>query len=42
LALGVGHVDPLDIAYATDVDRFDFAMEVTRDADGLRLDRVDA
>ncbi len=39
LALGEGHVDPLDIAYATDVDRFDFAMEVTRDADGLRLDR---
>lgn len=41
LALGAGHVDPLDIAYATDVDRFDFAMEVTCDADGLRLDRVD-
>ncbi len=42
LALGDGHVDPRDIAYATDVDRFDFAMEVTRDADGLRLDRRDA
>ena len=39
LALGVGHVDPLDIAFATDVDRFDFAMEVTRDAYGLRLER---
>lgn len=38
LALGEGHVDPLDIAYATDVDRFDFAMEVTRDDHGLRLD----
>lgn len=41
LALGEGHVDPDDIVLATDVDRFDFAMEVTRDADGLRLDRVD-
>jgi 2-phosphosulfolactate phosphatase len=40
LALGPEHVDPEDIAYATDVDRFDFAMEVTRDALGLRLDRV--
>lgn len=26
---------------AIDVDRFDFAMEVTRTADGLRLERVD-
>lgn len=40
LALGDGHVHPDDIAYATDVDRFDFAMEVTRTAEGLRLDRV--
>jgi 2-phosphosulfolactate phosphatase len=40
LALGAEHVDPEDIAYATDVDRFDFAMEVTRDHLGLRLDRV--
>lgn len=41
LKLGEGHVHPDDIAYATDVDRFAFAMEVTRIADGLRLDRVD-
>lgn len=41
LALGAGHVDPADIAFATDVDRFAFAMEVARDADGLRLDRRD-
>ena len=40
LAIGEGHVDPLDIAYATDVDRFAFAMEVTRDDHGLRLDRT--
>ena len=40
LALGAEHVDSLDIAYATDVDRFDFAMEVTRDGRGLRLDRT--
>lgn len=39
LALGAGHVDARDIAYATDVDRFDFAMEVTRDEEGVRLDR---
>ncbi|MDQ6696259.1 MAG: 2-phosphosulfolactate phosphatase [Actinomycetota bacterium] len=30
LALGAGHVHPDDIAYATDVDRFAFAMEATR------------
>jgi 2-phosphosulfolactate phosphatase len=42
LALGSGHVDPEDIAYATNVDRFDFAMEVTRDPLGLRLDRQQA
>ena len=41
LALGAGHVDPTDIALAVAVDRFAFAMEVTRDAEGLRLDRVD-
>jgi 2-phosphosulfolactate phosphatase len=41
LLLGAEHVHPDDIAYATDVDRFAFAMEVTRDADGLRLDRLD-
>ncbi|MGI8756667.1 MAG: 2-phosphosulfolactate phosphatase [Acidimicrobiales bacterium] len=41
LKLGEGHVHPDDIAYATDVDRFAFTMEVTRTADGLRLDRVD-
>lgn len=40
LALGAGHVDPRDIDYAVTVDRFDFAMEVTRDADGLCLERV--
>ena len=40
LALGERHVDPRDIEYATDVDRFDFAMEVTRDDLGLRLDRT--
>jgi len=41
LLLGPEHVDPDDIALATAVDRFAFAMEVTRDPDGLRLDRVD-
>ena len=42
LAVGVGHVDPDDIAYACGVDRFDFAMEVERLADGgLRLVRRD-
>lgn len=38
LALGPGHVDPDDIVYATRVDAFDFAMEVRRDGDRLRLD----
>lgn len=38
LGLGEGHVDPDDIAFATRVDAFDFAMEVTRVAGGLRLD----
>jgi 2-phosphosulfolactate phosphatase len=41
LALGPDHVDPTDIALATAVDRFPFAMEVTRDPTGLRLDRID-
>lgn len=37
LAVGEGHVHPDDIAYATDVDRFEFAMEVDRVDDLLRL-----
>lgn len=37
LALGDGHSDPLDIEYAARVDAFDFAMEVDRGPDGLRL-----
>jgi 2-phosphosulfolactate phosphatase len=41
LALGDGHVDPHDIELCARLDAFDFAMEVTRDRDGLRLDRVD-
>jgi 2-phosphosulfolactate phosphatase len=40
LLLGPEHVDPDDIAFATQVDRFDFALEVTRDPLGLRLDPV--
>ena len=40
LALGEGHVDPRDIEYAIDVDRFDFAMEVQHDDGGLVLRRV--
>jgi hypothetical protein len=40
LAIGPGHVHPEDIARAVAVDAFDFAMEVTRDQRGLRLDRV--
>ncbi|QYG95149.1 2-phosphosulfolactate phosphatase [Iamia sp. SCSIO 61187] len=40
LALGADHVDPTDIDLAIAVDRFPFAMEVTRDADGLRLQAV--
>lgn len=39
LTLGHGHVDPDDIVYATRVDAFDFAMEVTRVDDRLRLDK---
>jgi 2-phosphosulfolactate phosphatase len=41
LAIGSGHVDPDDIALATDVDRFDFAIEAERSPDGLRLVRRD-
>ena len=41
LALGGEHVDPADIEFAVDVDRFDFAMEVTPDGLGLRLDRIE-
>lgn len=37
LAVGEGHVHADDIAYATAVDRFDFAMEVDRVDDLLRL-----
>jgi 2-phosphosulfolactate phosphatase len=40
LTLGEGHVDPDDIVYATRVDAFDFAMEVTRVGDRLRLDKI--
>jgi 2-phosphosulfolactate phosphatase len=40
-ALGDGNVHPDDIAYATDVDRFDFAMRIDRRDRGLRLTRVD-
>ena len=41
LAVGEGHVHPDDIAYATDIDRFAFAMEVDRIDDHLRLRRHD-
>ena len=40
LQLGAAHVDPDDIVYATRVDAFDFAMEVTRADGGLRLDSI--
>jgi 2-phosphosulfolactate phosphatase len=40
LVIGPGHVDPGDIERAVAVDAFDFAMEVRRVRDGLRLDRV--
>lgn len=42
LAIGEGHVHPDDIARAVAVDAVDFAMEVTRRPEGLRLDRVPA
>jgi 2-phosphosulfolactate phosphatase len=41
LQLGDEHVDPDDIVYATQVDRFDFAMEVRRVDGLLQLVRVD-
>lgn len=37
LALGPEHSDPLDIEYASQVNRFDFAMEVTSDDFGNKL-----
>ena len=40
LTLGDGHVDPDDIVYATRVDAFDFAMEVRRVGDRLRMDKT--
>jgi len=40
VAIGSGHSHPDDISRAVEVDRFDFAMEVTRTPLGLRLDRV--
>jgi 2-phosphosulfolactate phosphatase len=40
LAIGPGHVHPDDIERAVDEDAYDFAMEVTRIAEGLRLGRV--
>lgn len=39
LAIGEGHVHPDDIAYALDVDRFDFAMRIDRVSGRLRLTR---
>ncbi len=41
LALGGDDVDPDDIVYATQVDRFDFAMEVHRVDRGLQLVRIE-
>ncbi len=38
LALGPDHCDPLDIDFALRVDLFDFAMEVTTDRLGRRLE----
>jgi 2-phosphosulfolactate phosphatase len=40
LALGPPHVHPDDVAFASRVDLFDFAMEATQDADGLVLHPV--
>ncbi|MEZ5217179.1 MAG: 2-phosphosulfolactate phosphatase [Ilumatobacteraceae bacterium] len=37
LAIGGEHVHHDDVAFATDVDRFAFAMEVRREVTGLRL-----
>lgn len=41
LLIGGEHVDADDIAYATQVDRFDFAMEVRRVEGRLQLVRID-
>ena len=38
--MGDGDVHPRDITYATRVDGFDFAMEVQRIGDRLRLDKT--
>jgi 2-phosphosulfolactate phosphatase len=40
LAVHHGYFHPQDIAYATRVDLFDFAMEVQRIGDRLRLDKM--
>jgi 2-phosphosulfolactate phosphatase len=37
LRLGPEHCDPADIEFASRLDAFDFAMEVHRDLDGLRV-----
>ncbi|HEY9351430.1 MAG TPA: hypothetical protein VIP75_12120 [Acidothermales bacterium] len=37
LALGTGHVHPDDIVFATRIDAFDFAMEVSRVGERPRL-----
>ena len=42
LSLGPDHCHPDDIAYATRVDAFDFAMEATRSAGHVRLTAVPA
>jgi hypothetical protein len=42
LSLGDGHVHPDDIVVATDVDRFDFAMEAERVDGGLRVRSIRA
>jgi hypothetical protein len=40
LAVRHGYFHPEDIAYATRVDLFDFAMEVQRVGNRLRLDKA--
>jgi 2-phosphosulfolactate phosphatase len=42
LAHGPGHADPEDVAFATRVDLFDFAMEVHRIDGHLRLQRTNS
>jgi 2-phosphosulfolactate phosphatase len=39
VALGPGHADPRDIELATQVDRFDFAMEAVQMPEGVHLMR---